>query len=130
MDSFRSKHENQSTIRVLIANLTGVVAELITQALHQQPDIELLGAVRQWSEVNVLIGKVTILVIGVEDEVFSSELCLELLNNYPKLKILILKADSDEGMAYWLALHRQPMQVVSSHSLIESIRQIYSLSSF
>ena len=130
MDSFRSKHEERSNIRVLIANLTGVVAELITQAIHQQPDIELLGAVRQWSEVNVLIGKATIFVVGVEDEVFSSEICLELLNNYPELKILILRANSDEGIAYWLALHRQPMQVVSSHSLIESMRQIHSLSPF
>ncbi|XHX78694.1 MAG: hypothetical protein RBJ76_01830 [Stenomitos frigidus ULC029] len=114
----------------MTANLTGVVAELITQTIQQQPDIELLGAVRQWSEVNALLSKATIFVVGVEDEIFSSEICLGLLNNYPKLKILILRANSDEGIAYWLALYRQPMQVVSSHSLIESIRQIHLLSPF
>lgn len=127
MNSFRSKHEERSNIRVLTANFTGVVAELITQAIQQQPDIELLGAVREWSEVTALIDKVTIFVIGFEDEIFSSETCLRLLSNYPQLKVLILRANSDEGVVYWLELHCQQMQVISSQTFIESLHHIHSL---
>jgi len=54
MNSFRSRHEETTAIRVLIANVTGVVAELIAQVIQQQPDIELLGAVTGWNEVNTL----------------------------------------------------------------------------
>ncbi len=127
MNSFRSEHEESSNIRVLIANFTGIVAELIAQAIQQQQDIELLGTVKEWNEVNALIGAATIFMIGFEDETFSSENCLRLLNDYPEVKILILIADSNEGIVYWRALHCQQIQVVSATALIESIRHIHSL---
>lgn len=126
MNSFRGKHDETSNIRVLIANLTGVVVELIVQTIQQQPDIELLGTVREWNEVNALIGEATIFVVGL-DESFPSETCLWLLNDYPQLKILILKADSDEGIVYWQTLHHQQIQVISAQTLIESIRHIHLL---
>jgi hypothetical protein len=127
VNSFRSKYEEISNIRVLVANFIGVVAELITQSIQQQPDIELLGTVREWNEVNALIGEATIFMIGFENETFSSQTCLWLLNNYPQLKILILRADSNEGIVYWRVLHGQQMQVISAQTLIESIRHIHSL---
>lgn len=61
------------------------------------------------------------------DETFSSDTYLWLLNDYPQLKILILRADSDEGIVYWRTLHCQQMQVISAQTLIESIRHIHSL---
>jgi len=127
VNSTTSKYEQSSKIHVLIANFTGIVAELITQAMQQQPDIELLGVVRQWHEVNALIGEVTIFVIGFEDETFSSETCLWLLNDHPQLKILLLRTDSDEGIVYWRTLNCQQMQIISAQVLIESIRHIHSL---
>jgi hypothetical protein len=127
VNSFRSRYEETSNIRVVIANLTGVVAELITQSIQQQPDIELLGTVREWNEVNALIGEATIFMIGFENETFSAQTCLWLLNDYPQLKILILRADSNEGIVYWRVLHCQQMQVISAQTLIESIRHIHLL---
>jgi hypothetical protein len=129
MNFFSSRHEEISNIRVLIANLSGVVAELIAQTIQQQPDIELLGTVKEWNEVNSLINKATIFVLG-SDEKVSSDTYLALLNDYPQLKILILRAEGDEGTVYWRTLHCQQMQVISAQSLIESIRQIHSLSPF
>lgn len=126
MICLRSGHEESSKIQLLTANLTGVVSELITQAIQQQPDIESLGNAREWSEVEALIGKATVFMIGFEDEAFSSETCLSLLNDHPQLKILILRANSNEGFVYWLALHCKQMQVVSAQNLIASIRYIHS----
>lgn len=127
MNSLRSQHEELSKIRVLTANLTGVVAELIAQTIEQQPDIELLGSVKTWAETKVLVEHATIFMIGFEDEVFSSETCLWLLNDYPQLKIFILRANSDEGIVYWRALNSEQMQIVSAQTLIQSIRHLHSL---
>jgi hypothetical protein len=107
MNSFRSTNEESPNIRILIANLTGVI---------------------EWSEVNALIGETTVFVVGFEDKIFSSEACLLLLNDYPQLKIFMLRSNSDEGIVYWLALHCQQMQIISSQAFIESIRQVHLLS--
>jgi hypothetical protein len=126
MNSLRSRHEETSNIRVLIANLTGIVAELIVQEIQSQPDLELLGTVSGWHDADVLMGHATIFVIGFEDEIFSSSACLERLNDYPQLKILMLRENSDEATIYWRVLHYQQMQVISTRTLIESIRHIRS----
>lgn len=125
MNFFRSKNE-KTKICVLTANLTGIVAELIAQAIEHQPDIELLGNVTKWSEINDFASRTTIFIIGSEDEIFSSKTCLPLLNDYPQLKILILKA-GNEGSVYWRVLHCEQFQVLSAQILIESIRYIHSL---
>jgi hypothetical protein len=126
MHSLRGTHEATSIIRVLIANFTGIISELIIQEIQNQPDIDLLGTVGAWNEVNALMGEATIFVVGFEDDVFSFSTCLSLLNDYPQLKILILRGNSDEGTMYWKVLHSQQMQVISAQTLIESIRQIRS----
>ena len=127
MNSHRGTHEKASNIRVLIANFTGIIAELIVQEIQNQPDVDFLGTVGALNEVNSLMGEATIFVVGFEDEVFSFSTCLNLLNDYPQLKILILRRNSDEGTMYWKILHSQQMQVISAQTLIESIRQIRSL---
>jgi hypothetical protein len=126
MNSLRSRHEETSNIRVLIANLTGIVGELIIQEIQNQPDIELLGTVNRWHDADALMGNATVFVVGFEDEIFSSAACLERLNDYPKLKILMLRENSDEAIVYWRVLHYQQMQVISAQTLIESIRHIRS----
>ena len=127
MNSHRGTHEKASNIRVLIANFTGIIAELIVQEIQNQPDVDFLGTVGALNEVNALMGEATIFVVGFEDEVFSFSTCLNLLNDYPQLKILILRRNSDEGTMYWKILRSQQMQVISAQTLIESIRQIRSL---
>jgi hypothetical protein len=117
-----------SNIRVLIANLSGVVAEIVTRAIQQEPGIEWLGNVEEWGELAVAIAQADILILGVDDVYTLPERCFRLLGDYPNLKIFLLTIPDNEAIAYWRTLHCQPVQVTSSQSLIESIRQIYSLS--
>lgn len=129
MDSHRGSH-GTAMIHVLIANLSGVVAEMVQQTVQQQPDLRLLGSVEGGLEIDAAVAETDVLVLGA-DEVYSPpEICLRLLSDYPNLKILVLTTTNDEAIAYWRALHSHQMQVVSSQTLIESIRQIYSLSPF
>ncbi len=127
MNHFRSSYEETSRIRVLTANLIGVVGEFITQVLDQHLNIELVGNVRDWCEVKNLANQAAIFIIGFENEIFSSETCLSLLIDHPKLKILVLKGNNDEGVIYWQVLHCEQVQVVSAQSLTESIGYIHSL---
>jgi hypothetical protein len=130
MNSHRDRHETTSVIHVLIANLAGVVVEMLQQTLHHQSDIKLLEAVEGWEEINAAIAETNVLVLGVNDVYAPPEDCFQLLSKQPSLKILLLTTTGDEAIAYWRALHCHPMQVTSSQSLIESIRQLYSLSPF
>lgn len=128
MDSYRSRYGTTSVIHVLIANLTGMVAEMVQQTFQQQPDVKLLGDIKEWEEIDAAIAETDVLVLGVDDVYSPPEDCFRFLCNYPNLKILLLTTTGNEAIAYWRALHCHQMQVTSSQSLIESIRHIYSLS--
>ncbi|PZV10623.1 MAG: hypothetical protein DCF22_16190 [Leptolyngbya sp.] len=117
-------------IHVLIANLSGVVAAMVKQTVQQQPDLKLLGSIEGGMEIDVAVAETDVLVLGADDVYSPPEICLRLLSDYPNLKILVLKTTNDDAIAYWRALHCRQMQVMSSQTLIESIRQIYSLSPF
>ncbi|MCY7274634.1 MAG: hypothetical protein LH702_13105 [Phormidesmis sp. CAN_BIN44] len=128
MDSYRSRYGTTSVIHVLIANLTGMVAEMVQQTFQQQPDVKLLGGIKEWEEIDAAIAETDVLVLGVDDVYSPPEDCFRFLSNYPNLKILLLTTTGNEAIAYWRALHCHQVQVTSSQSLIESIRHIYSLS--
>jgi hypothetical protein len=130
MDFYKSRDGTASRIHVIAANLTGVIAEMVEQTLHQQPDIQLLGGIQQWDEIDNTIAETDVLVLGVENVYAPPEVCFDFLRHYPNLKILLLTTTDDDAIAYWRALHCQQVQVTSSQSLIESIRQIYALSPF
>ncbi|HEY9830859.1 MAG TPA: hypothetical protein V6D26_09775 [Stenomitos sp.] len=126
----KTRHEITSVIHVLITNLTGVIAEIVEQALQQQPDIELLGNVEGWEAVTTAVAKADVLLLGADNVYSPPEDCIWLLSNYPNLKILVLMPNRDEVLAYWRALYCRQLQVISSQTLIESIRQIHRLSPF
>lgn len=130
MDSYRSKDGTASRIYVIAANLTGIVAEMVQKTLQQESDIQLIGGIKRWEEIDAVMPETDVLVLGVENVYSPPEDCFRFLRQYPNLKILLLTTTSDDAIAYWRALHCQPIEMTSSQSLIESIRQIYALSPF
>lgn len=128
MNSSRGRGETPTAIRVLFANLTGMVAEIIQQAFQQHSDINVLGNFEEWEKVHVLIAETDVLILGVNDVYSLPENCFQLLSNYPNLKILLLATTHDAAIAYWRSLHCHQIHVTSSRSLIESVREIYLLS--
>ncbi|MCY7277503.1 MAG: hypothetical protein LH702_28150 [Phormidesmis sp. CAN_BIN44] len=129
MNSHRGSHGTES-IHVLIANLSGVVAEMVKQTVQQQPDLKLLGSVEGWKEIDAAVAETDVLVLGADNVYSPPESCLRLLSDYPNLKLLVLTTTSDEAIAYWRALYCHQVQIISCQTLIEAIRQMYSLSPF
>jgi hypothetical protein len=130
IESYRSRDGTAANIRVIAANLAGVVAEMVQRALQQQSDIRLIGGIKQWNEIDAVLHETDVLVLGVDNVYSPPEDCFRFLGQYPNLKILLLTTTDENAIAYWRALHCQQIRVSSSQSLIESIRQIYALSPF
>lgn len=124
------QHKPTSVIRVLMTNLRGVIATIVEQAMQQQPDIEFLGNVEGWEALIPSLAKADVLVLSVENVYSPPESCFQILHDYPNLKIFVLTTHDDEAIIYWRALHCQQIQIISSQTLIDSIRQIHSLSPF
>jgi Tfp pilus assembly ATPase PilU len=130
MESYRSRDGTTSKIHVTTANLGGIVAEMVQQTLQQQSDIQLIGGITRWESIDAAIPQTDVLVLGVENVYSLPEACFRFLSQYPNLKILLLTTTDEDAIAYWRALHCQQIQVSSSQSLIESIRQIYARAPF
>jgi hypothetical protein len=114
-----------TSIRVLTVDLAGVVADRVHQTLQQQSDISLIGSTTQWKDVVSAIDQVDILILGVNDVYSLPESCFQLLGNCPNLKIILLDVAANQAIVYWRTLHCQQMQILSSQTLIESLRQIH-----
>jgi hypothetical protein len=117
-----------ASIPVLTFNLPKVIADLIHQMLQQQSDIEWLGAIERWDEIATMMHQADVLLLGTDDVYTLPEFCFQLLGDYPRLKIVLLTMTGNEAIAYWRTLHCQQMQVLSSQALIDSIRQIHTIS--
>jgi hypothetical protein len=114
------------SIRVLTFNLPDVITDWVHQMLREQSDIDWLGAIAQWKDVFSRIDQVDILILGADDVYSLSESCFQLLGNHPNLRIILLDIAGNQAIVYWRDLFCQQMSIVSSQTLIDSIRQVHS----
>ncbi len=120
--------EKPAAIHVLVANLPGVLSELVMQSLHGQQNIVLEGQVQGQVELLLAVQKTTdVLILGVYALEPPPGICSQLLTEFPHLKILAIQIGSDEWALYWLAMQRQQFQQLSMATLAEGVRQAYRL---
>ena len=115
-------------IRVLLANLAGVVAELMTQAIAQQQDMVLVGQVQ--GSVELLLAAqadVHIVVLGARRADPPPGICSHLLTEFPHLRVVVLARGGQVGEMYWLGLRRRKLRQPSTSSLTSVIREAYRL---
>lgn len=129
MDSQNGTCKHDSTIHVLVAELAGVLAEIVEQTVQQQPDMKLLGHVERWTGAAALGTETRVLVLGANDVYPPPAACLHLLDLYPHLKILVLTTSGDKAAIYWCSVQCQQLYVVSAKTLIDSIRRVCTLTS-
>ena len=115
-------------VRVLVSNLSGVVQQVVTELIRQQPDMELVGeATGHLDTLLATSARVDVLILGHAALRPAPGLCSHLLGEYPTLKILVVTKQGDGAMLYWLGLRRQPVRPLSSRRLIDSIRRAHRL---
>jgi DNA-binding NarL/FixJ family response regulator len=115
-------------IRVLVANLSRVLAEIIVQAIQQQADMALLHYAPDLADLPVGVEDQTdVLLLGAAHVYPPPEICRDLWETYPSLKVLVLTPSGDAAVVYWLSVERHRLKTVSAETLIRSIRHAHRL---
>lgn len=119
--------EANAPIRVLVASLSGILLELITNLLQQQPDMQLVGVVQ--GQVNILLAAtgVDVLILGAPQVAPLPGICSHLLSEFPHLKILVVTPNGEAARVYWLGLRRQRLGPLSAARLVTEIRLAYAV---
>ena len=117
-----------SPIRVLVANLSGVMSEIVRKVVQQQPDMALIEYSVDLAELAVSnVEQSDVLVIGAMHVYPPPEICRQLWQSLPSLKVLVLTPSGDAAVVYWLSVERHRLKTVSAETLISTIRRAHRL---
>jgi hypothetical protein len=117
-----------TTIRVLIASMPPLLAEIVAQAIHSQPDMVLLGRTQGFPGLLFEAGQqVDVLLLTAESLYPPPVMCRDLLKAFPHLRMLVMTPSADRAVLYWLGPRRRRMKTLSTSALLRNIRQIYAL---
>lgn len=117
-------------IRVLVANKPRLIRELVLATITDQPDIEIVGEVReenQQEEVAVLRmleeTHPDFLIVALDDFDRRPSFCGRILEKHPHLRILALAAERESSVFYWASLDIHENHVETSEAgLLNALR--------
>ena len=130
MDEFSDPEElDDSPIRILLANLQGLFAQLVLRAIEDQPNMVLAGQVEGQMEILVAArAGVDVVILGAPQLKPIPGICSHLLNEFPHLKIMVLATHKDGAMGYWLGVRRCRIKMVSAATLLDGVKKLSTLS--
>jgi DNA-binding NarL/FixJ family response regulator len=115
-------------IRVLIANISGVILEIVMRAIQQQPDMTIRHYEEDLAGLALAIGDQTdVLIIDAPYLYPPPTICYDLWLSFPTLKVLVLTPSGDAAVVYWLNVERHRLKTVSVRTLARSIRRVHQL---
>ncbi|HVO42407.1 MAG TPA: hypothetical protein VMT34_07280 [Aggregatilineales bacterium] len=115
----RKDQPSRKPIRVQIANLSGVMAEIVGGAIRLQPDLILVGVN---SPATTLSNQhIDVLVLGLSKDGLLPAIYRDLWHTAPDLKIVALSANNEVTL-YWLDIHLERSFLPTRDSLMEVIR--------
>lgn len=121
-------NESSDRIRVLLADLPGVMSDLLSDVIRGQPDMTLVGMAQDGIDLLVAAGQgVDVVIMGASQLSPPPGICTHLLSEYPDLRILVLAQSGDQAALYWLGLRRQRVHVLSAQTLMTNIRRVYRI---
>jgi chemotaxis response regulator CheB len=114
------------SIRVVVANQPRLMRELVLEALTEQPDIEVVGEIKDDHEIVDAVEKIRpdFLIIALEESNQRPALCDSLLRRYPEMKILALAPQRNSSIFYWASFDIHSSQVEASEAgLLSTLRR-------
>jgi DNA-binding NarL/FixJ family response regulator len=90
-------------IRVLVANRPRLMRELVLATIADQSDIEIVGELLDESRIQEIVAESEpdALIMALERPGVPPPLCRELLERYPRLKIVALAPERNSSMVLW-----------------------------
>ena len=96
-------------IRVLVANRPRLMRELVLATISDQPDIEIMGEIRDDAEIVQIVAEShpDVVIIALDNPEERPVLCDELLTRYPQLRVLALAPERNSSVIFWsvVAIH-------------------------
>jgi len=103
-------------IRVLVANRPRLMRELVIATISDQPDIEVLGEIKEDSEISHVVAEsqpdFVIIALDRPDE--RPGICDDLLLRHPQMKILALAPERNGSIFFWSVIDIRSAQIESS----------------
>jgi chemotaxis response regulator CheB len=113
-------------IRVVVANRPRLMRELVLEAIIEQPDIEVVGEIKDEDEIVDAVERIhpDFLIIALDESNQRPFLCDTLLRRYPEMKILALAPERNCSIFYWASLdiHEKPVEA-SEVGILSTLRR-------
>jgi chemotaxis response regulator CheB len=112
-------------VRVLVANRPRLMRELVLATIADQPDIEVVGEVVEESHLTEIVEEVQpdALILALDNPDEHSVLCGFLLGRFPRMRILALAPERNQGIYYWAVVNIHAKKLVSSEAtLLNALR--------
>jgi DNA-binding NarL/FixJ family response regulator len=112
-------------IRVLVANRPRLMRELVLATISDQPDIEVMGEIKDDSEIAHVVAEshpdFVIIALDTPDE--RPAICDALLAQHPQTKILALAPERNSSIFFWSVIDIRSAQIESSEEgILNAIR--------
>ena len=111
-------------VRVLVAQLPGMLSDIICKLLASEENIELVGEVTEAQELLGVMDRTgaDVVILGLEDSELPAR-ANQLLSEHPACRVLGVAGDGRAAFLYELRPYRVPLGEVSPEVLVKAIRQ-------
>jgi DNA-binding NarL/FixJ family response regulator len=113
-------------IRVVVANRPRLMRELVLQTLIEQPDIEVVGEIKNEDEISDAVEVMCpdVLIISLDESDQRPPLCDILLTRYPAMRILALAPERNSSIFYWGSYDiHESLEEASEAGILSSLRR-------
>jgi hypothetical protein len=114
-------------IRVLVTNLSETFADLLAVLIREQPDMVLMGMVRDKVGSLMAAKDADVLILGAPQIHPPPGICSHLLSEYPELRIIVMTPNGERSMLYWRGLRRRRLFSDSLKNVVTNVRHSYAL---
>ena len=114
-------------IRVLLGEIPRDLGDNFKRAVTDQPDMELVGEVRNGVELLLTAGHThaDVVILGLQDSELPG-ICSHLLDEFPQIKVLAVSAGGQQAFLYEFRPRMVSLHEVSPESLLAAIRAAVS----
>lgn len=90
-------------IRVLVANHPRLMRDLVLATVSDQPDIEVLGAIEDESQIAQVVADTQpdFVIVALDSPHKRPAICDYLLSRHPKVKVLAVAPEQDDSVFFW-----------------------------
>jgi chemotaxis response regulator CheB len=113
-------------VRVLVANHPRLMRELVMATIADQSDIELVGEVRNESDLTEAVEQAhpDVLIIAMDEPEKRLGQCGFLLGRHPEMRILALAPEQNRGIFYWAVVDIRTRDLESSEAgILNAVRE-------